>query len=236
MGKLDPIVDAIGVEPYFRDDAVVIYHGDCRDILPLMPLQTMGMVLTDIPYGEVNRESGGLRSLDKAEGDIETVTPRLIAWHAARLLRGSAYIWCGTEQVSALRSAFVDAGLTTRLGIWEKSNPSPMNGQHLWLSALEVCVFARRDKATFNEFCKAPIWRGKSAENGDHPTPKPEWLMKTLILASSGGGDLILDPFMGSGTTLRAAKDLGRYAIGIEIEEKYCEIAAKRMAQMVMAL
>ncbi|KKL19937.1 hypothetical protein LCGC14_2460470 [marine sediment metagenome] len=221
-------------KPYYQDDAVTIYHADCRDILPELP--QVDLVLTDIPYGEVSREDSGLRSLNKGVGDIVTVSPEAIVSTLVPLLRGSAYLWCGTEQVSELRSSFVAAGLTTRLGIWEKSNPSPMNGQYLWLSALEVCVFARRDKATFNEFCKAPVWRGKSAEDSLHPTPKPEWLMRRLVLASSAKGDLILDPFMGSGTTLRAAKDLGRKAIGIEIEERYCEIAAKRMAQLVMPL
>jgi DNA modification methylase len=68
---------------------------------------------------------------------------------------------------------------------------------------------------------------------GDHPTPKPESLMRQLIEDNSNPEDLTLDPFMGSGTTLRAAKDLGRKAVGIEIEEKYCEIAAKRLSQEV---
>ena len=65
----------------------------------------------------------------------------------------------------------------------------------------------------------------------DHPTPKPLSLMSLFVRLHSESGDLVLDPFMGAGTTLRAAKDLGRRAIGIEIEEKYCEIAAKRMGQ-----
>ena len=68
---------------------------------------------------------------------------------------------------------------------------------------------------------------------GCHRTQKPLSLVKQLAAAFTNQGDMILDPFMGSGTTLRAAKDLGRKAIGIEIEEKYCEIAAKRMAQEV---
>jgi hypothetical protein len=73
----------------------------------------------------------------------------------------------------------------------------------------------------------------ESAGDSEHPCPKPIGQMKWLVNRASLDGDIILDPFMGSGTTLRAAKDLGRKAIGIEIEERYCEIAAKRMAQEV---
>lgn len=216
---------------YYEDSAVRIYHGDCRDILPGI---TADLVVTDIPYGEVNRASSGLRGLDKGDADIATVPACVIALSLARF--STSYVFCGTEQVSALRAGFVGQGLTTRLVVWEKSNPSPMNGERLWLSSVECCVFARRPNATFNEFCASPVLRGPVAERNDHPTPKPRWLMDRLILASSDGGDTVLDPFMGSGTTLEAAKNLGRKAIGIEVEEKYCEIAAKRCAQGVLAL
>jgi site-specific DNA-methyltransferase (adenine-specific) len=220
------------MKPYYQDDAVTIYHGDCREILPL----EADLLLTDPPYGEVNRASGGLRSLDKGVADTKTLENDELAALLVEVPATSVYIWCGTEQVSDLRRVFVDAGFTTRLAIWEKSNPSPMNGEHLWLSGLEACVFARRSGAAFNEHCRNPIWRGSSAPANEHTTPKPLWLMKRLVAASSDPGQTVLDPFMGSGTTLRAAKDLGRKAIGIELEERYCENAAERCAQEVLDL
>ena len=218
-------------EPYYSDDAVTIYHGDALAVLPRIKAD---LVLTDIPYGAVNRGSGGLRSLDKGVADVATVPTGAIATSLSRF--STSYVFCGTEQVSSLRSGFVQAGLTTRLVIWEKSNPSPMNGDRLWLSSIECCVFARHAKATFNEFCASPVLRGPIAKPCGHPTPKPRWLFDRLVLASSDEGDTVLDPFMGSGTTLVAAKNLGRKAIGIEIEERYCEIAAERCRQEVLAL
>ena len=78
------------------------------------------------------------------------------------------------------------------------------------------------------------IVRFANSQDGEHPTQKPVQMFRHLVLTYSNAGDLILDPFMGSGTTLRAAKDLGRKAIGIELEEKYCEIAARRLRQEVL--
>jgi site-specific DNA-methyltransferase (adenine-specific) len=111
-----------------------------------------------------------------------------------------------------------------------------MNGEHLWLSALELCVFARKSGAYFGLHCQPPVWKGPIARGVDHPTPKPEWLMRQLIESSSRPADTVMDPYMGSGTTLVAAKALGRRAIGIELEERYCEIAAKRLQQSVLPL
>lgn len=220
--------------PYYVDDHVTIYHGDAFALLG--SAGDADMVLTDPPYNEVNRPDSGLRSLDRGSADSLQVDVDELASLLAGATRGSAYVFCGSEQVSALRAGFMDAGMSTRTGVWQKTNASPMNGEHLWLSALELCVFGRKAKATFNVHCEAPVWVGPTEPRDDHPTAKPLWLMKKLIMASSNPGDLVLDPFVGSGTTLRAAKDLGRQAIGIELDERYCEIAAKRMGQEVLAL
>ena len=202
-----------------------LYLADCRDVLPKLP--KVDAVITDIPYGEVNRESSGLRNLDKGAADVESCS--LAEVLALLRLGQSAYVWCGTEQVSELRAGLVDAGYSTRLGVWEKSNPSPMNGQYLWLSALECCVYGKQAGAYFAEFCKPPVWRGPTAEKEDHPTPKPVWLMERQILASVTPGGVVLDGFMGSGTTGVACANLGRSFIGIEREPKYFDIACRRI-------
>lgn len=221
-------------EPHYKDSAVTIYCGKAEQLLRL--IEPANLVLTDVPYGEVNRETNGLRKLDKGDADTTSMTPEEIAALLLPKTTGSIYVWCGTEQVSGLRAAMVRAGMSTRACVWEKSNPSPMNGEYLWLSAVELCAYGKLPKATYNGMCVSPVFRGPVAESNGHPTPKPEWLMQKLILASTNPGDTILDPFCGSGTTLRAAKDLGRRAIGIEANETYCRLAARRMAQEVLAL
>jgi site-specific DNA-methyltransferase (adenine-specific) len=208
----------------------VLYNEDCMEGMRRIPEGSADMILTDIPYGIVNRPSSGLRPLDKGAADIETFDVETFIKQCVRVLSGSAYIFCGTEQVSAIRAAFVQGGLTTRLGIWEKTNPSPMNGTRLWLSGIECCVFARKSGATFNEHCKSPVWRFPVGSSKIHPTQKPVALFERLIQASSNPGDLILDPCMGSGTTPVACMNTNRHYIGFEKDPGYFAIAQKRIA------
>lgn len=224
------------ISPYYDQDGITIYHGDCRDVLPSLERGSVDLVLTDPPYNAINRVTGGLRVIDKGQADSAPVDVPTLADEFMRVVRGSIYVWCSDEQYTDWTLAFKDAGLTTRNCAWWKSDPSPMNGEHLWLSALELCVFARKSGAYFQGHCDHPVWKGPTERDVDHPTPKPEWLMRKLVQASAPYGGLVLDAYMGSGSTLRAAKDLGRRAIGIEIEERYCELAAKRLQQSVLPL
>ncbi len=208
---------------------IKLYQGDCLEIMPTLPAASVDLVLTDIPYGKVNRASSGLRNLDKGAADVVTFSLEDLVSEVVRVCSGSAYIFCGTEQISTLRALFVAAGLTTRLGIWEKTNPSPMNGQRLWLSSVECCVFARKSKAAFNEHCKSSVWRLATQQGKLHPTQKPLALMERLVLASSNPGDTVLDNCMGSGTTGVACVNTGRNFIGIEKDSAYFSIAEKRI-------
>ena len=219
---------------------VKLIHGDCLEILRGLPDASVDAVVTDPPYNAISRETGGLRVIDKGVADTAPVDVDALAAEFVRLARGSIYVWCSDEQYTAWCLAFKTRGLTTRKCAWCKSNPSPMNGQRLWLSALELCVFARKPAATFYEFCKAPLWRGPSERVAGHPTPKPIWLMREQIRASVPPGGLVLDPFAGSGTTGLAAILESRRAILIEREAEYVEIARRRIeaarAQLALPL
>lgn len=205
------------MKPYYSHAGITIYHADCRDVLPSM---VADVVVTDPPYGHGSTPKRGgsvAGSLDYSRGTGGVILPWDVAddswmrhWH------GPAAVFTSVSR------CFVVAALLGADGmlVYVKTNPHP-NG-----SSFEPCVtrgfgVGARHVAAYN------------AENGlQHPTQKPLDVMAFVVGRAPAGK--VLDPFMGSGTTLRAAKDLGRRAIGIEIEERYCEIAARRCAQEVL--
>ncbi len=210
-----------------------LIYGDCLNKMTSILDGSVDMILTDIPYGEVNRTSQGLRNLDKKMADVITFTIPDFIDRCVKLVRGSIYIFCGTEQVSTIRRCLVDNKFSTRLCIWEKTNPSPMNGQYIWLSGIECCVFGRLPKSTFNEHCKNTVWRYPNGRNKSHPTEKPLKLFEYLISVSSNEDDLVLDPCMGSATTGVACLNLNRNFIGIEKDQEYFEVAKKRICSVI---
>lgn len=210
-------------------DNIHLIHGDCMKAMLKLPDNCVDMVLADIPYGEVNQKSSGLRTLDRGNADRIDFDIDNMAKECVRLSTGSIYVFCGIGQISNIDKAFRDFGMTTRLCVWEKTNPSPMNGDRLWLSGLEFCVFTRHPKATFNRHCKKALWKYPSGHSKIHPTQKPLKLFEHIIESSTNEGDRVLDFTMGSGTTGVACKRLGRNFIGIEREEEYFELAKKRI-------
>lgn len=208
-----------------------LFCGDCLKYLGGVSAKAMTCTITDIPYGEVNRKSNGLRNLDKKDADIVTFSLEDFVKEICRVTSGSIYIFCGTEQVSAIRSLLVKAGASTRLCIWEKTNPSPMNGKTIWLSGIECCVYGKFKGATFNEHCKNTVFRFPTVRGKIHPTQKPVALLQYLIETSTNEGDIIFDPCMGSGTTGVAAIKSNRNFVGVELNPEYFKEAQKRIEQ-----
>jgi len=203
-------------KPYYQDESVVIYHADCRDILPSLP--KVDLVLTDPPYGVGKAEWD--KPLDMAYLDLlPPITKKAIA-----IMPGNSNLLSMPERVGGFSYKWT-------LAVWVSN--ALVRGAFGFGNWIPCLVYAKDGQSVYacSQDCHQIVIRGDMPE---HPSPKPYDAMKWLVTVLPDG--LILDPFMGSGTTLRAAKDLGRKAIGIEIEEKYCEIAAKRMAQTVMDL
>ena len=202
---------------------------DCLEGMKQIPDGSVDLVLTDIPYGVVNRDDNGLRTLTKDAADIETFDVCELTKTLCAKTKGSIYMFCGTEQVSDIRRKMVEQGLSTRLMIWEKTNPSPMNGEYMWLSGVECCVYGKKSGGTFNLRCKNSVLRYPCGEHDIHPTQKPVDMFRYLIQASSNESDLMLDPFMGSGTTAVACIKEKRHFIGYELNKEYYDKACKRI-------
>jgi site-specific DNA-methyltransferase (adenine-specific) len=242
------------VTPFYEQDGIVIFHGDCRDVLPELAAGSVDLVVTDPPYGVSQPgvghwgPSNGTRNFDFFPND-DLATSVAVASAAADLCfrvladDASVYWWAGHRQFAVLSGIYEQREWKTRFLVWSKECPCPPPPGSGWPSAAELCLYAWRHGRTWTHDGKnfprsnvlvADSYRFGQPGKVDHPTQKPLQVVAPLINASSRPGDTVLDPFMGSGTTLRAAKDLGRKAIGIEICERYCEIAAKRLAQGVL--
>ena len=206
-------------DPYYRDDSITLYHGDSYDLLPLL---TYDVTVTDPPYGidlETDFSAMNGNKYERVHGDDRPFDPGPFLDRPALLFgpdhfagrlpaSGTWHIW--DKRVTLQSNTFADAEL------W-------------WTSWTSGPTRIYRHK-----------WQGhiRDSDHGQffHPTQKPLALMRSILAESRVPEGIILDPFAGSGTTLRAAKDLGRRAIGIEISEKYCETIVGRLAQEVLAL
>jgi len=211
------------IKPYYADDFVTIYQGDCRAILP--ELGKVDIVATDPPYG-MGYESNWTTDHQK-KGAIE----------------GDDFYDCEMIAVmkSMARSALYAFGRWDNLTegmpkpksviVWDKGGHSMGDLKHEYGRRWEMCCFWPGPNHSWGSTRPVDVISTKrvSPDALIHPTEKPVGLMTKILSHSSGS--TVLDPYCGSGSTLRAAKDLGLSSIGIEIEERFCEIAAKRASQ-----
>jgi len=222
------------MRPYYEDDACTIYHGDCREILPGLPV--VDHVITDPPYSE--RTHKGART-GSGGGEL-LITFAHIEFDALRSLLESIRVsrWvvmtCDLAHAAQLMICPPKSLEFIRLGVWVKPNPCPQfTGDRPGQGFEQVAILHPSGKKRWNGGGYPAVWTCNKI-SGRHPTEKPLELYTRFIEQFTDKGDTILDPFMGSGTTLEAAKLMGRRAIGIELEEKYCEIAVRRLAQEVL--
>lgn len=211
------------MKPYFEDKGITIYRGDAREILPRLP--SADLLLTDPPYGigEANGKNKSRTNLAAAKDygseswDDTPASQWLI--DCAREAARHSIIWGGNYYALPPTSCWL---------VWDKDNSGDFADCELAWTDLPIAV--RKFKWR---------WNGMLQENMAHkepriyPTQKPIALMKWCI-AQAGVVYSLIDPFCGSGSSLRAAKDLGITAIGIDRREQACEIAAKRLSQEVL--
>lgn len=192
---------------------------------------SVDILLTDIPYNSVNRKNNGLRNLDKGNADILTFDIQEFLKLVDIIVKGSFVIFCGNEQISEIYKFFSDKRYTTRLIVWQKNNPSPMNGQYCYLNGVECAVYARKSGGVFNAFCKNTVMRHNCGEHDIHETQKPLSLWYEILNDLTNEDDLVLDTCMGSFTTAVACTKLNRRFIGAELNKDYFEKGYKRLEQ-----
>lgn len=220
--------------PYYDDGRITIYHGDCREITAWLDADVL---VTDPPYGmrfQSNRRQRACR-LPVIIGDLDPTTrdEALAMWGAAR-----------PALVFGRWSVAPPTGERLRIIWWKESTPGMGDLSMPWGPAHEdIHVLGRGwNRAATGHKRVGSVITTRAAVGGaagpgnatGHPTPKPVGLMERLLERCPPGA--IADPFMGSGSTLVAAKALGRRAIGVEVDERYCEIAARRLDQGVLEL
>lgn len=202
------------------------------EIMQSIADNSFAFTLTDIPYDVVSRTSNGLRSLDKSYADIKTFELEKFLEEVTRVTHGSIVIFCSREQFSTIYDYFAHQKGTVRPIIWEKTNPSPMNGQYIYLNGIETAVwFKPRGYKTFNAHCKNVVMRHPNGSRKIHPTEKNHSLLEEIILDNTKPGDIVFDPCAGSGSTLLVAKTLDRDFYGIEINKDYYEKAKLRLCE-----
>lgn len=221
------------IKPFYQSGNLRIYCGDSREIVPQLEVQ-VDVLVTDPPYG-VNLKANPTKQRanylhkdkylhyeDTPQNFEATVIP-VVQDALKRVKRGVVFCAGGKigkfPEPDAIGGVYLPSGCGRTAWGFTQFSPCLLYGQ-----APEI-----------HKGCKPTTirWTGATEENG-HPCPKPlQWMLWAVGMASLPG-EMVLDPFMGSGTTLRACKDLGRPAVGIELTEEYCEIAVKRLAQEVL--
>lgn len=206
-----------------------LVNSDCITYMQGMTTESVDFTLTDVPYNAVNRDSNGLRELDKDKADVITFDLTSFLKEVYRVTKGTICIFCGKEQFSEIYSFFARQKGTVRPVIWEKTNPSPMNGQYIYLSGVEMAVWFKKKGGHFNAHCKNTVFRFPNGSSKLHPTQKNEKLFEQLLLDNSNEGDVVFDPCMGSGTTGVVCKHNNRKFIGVELDTDYFNIAKDRI-------
>lgn len=226
-----------GVTPYYADDLVTLYLGDCRDVLPT--LGEFDVTITDPPYDANTHAKALVNKGRKAAGpdvdfDAFTVddlrrTLALVAQHTRRWVVATV----DYRHAVTFHDAPPEGLRLLRIGVWAKPNPMPQISGDRPGQGWESIVFPHKTdvRPVWNGGGRSSVWYLPADGNQGHPTAKPLVMVREWVRLFTDPGESILDPFAGSGTTLRAAKDEGRRAVGVELDPKYAAVAAARLGQ-----
>ncbi|BDH64568.1 DNA-methyltransferase [Enterococcus faecalis] len=246
------------MKPVYKDELITLYHGNSLEVLKKFEENSVDVVITDPPFflsnGGVSCKNGRMVSVDKGEWDkldsmtIEEFYTEILV-QLKRILKFDGSIWI----FGTMHNVYVLGYLMNKLEFkimnnitWQKTNPAPNLGCRMFTHSTETILWAKQNKKSkhiFNYHLMKKINGNKQMKDvwttttikksekkyGNHPTQKPIDIIERMILASTNEDSIILDPFIGSGTTLLAAKMLNRKSIGIDVEKEYINLANKRI-------
>ena len=216
-----------------------IICGDSLEIMKQLPDKCIDLVLTDPPYG-MNYQSSwrtATKQFDKIQNDNGIEWFKSFIEESYRILKDDThiYIFCNDYAISQFREMMENVGFTIkRTLVWVKNNHTSGDLEGDYANKTEFVIFAHKGRRKLNGGRDTNVLMFDRVATMEHPTQKPTDMCKYLIEKSTKEGEIILDPFLGSGTTARACKDMGRNYIGIEISPEYCAIAEKRLKQEVL--
>lgn len=223
--------------PFFDDGSVTIYRGDNREILGSLAPASVDLLLTDPPYGQTYRGRYGQHRPIAGDGYAEAV-PLFEATLsvAAGLLKPDAHllVFANADRWAEFRDIVVGVAGHRNTLIWHKARGGMGDTSGTYARDYEVVIFAALGRRPLRGKRDGSVLQGfppPSARARTHPTEKPVALLERLIEKHAPEGGLVLDPFMGTGSTLVAARTTGRRAVGIELDARYCEVAAERLGK-----
>lgn len=215
------MTDQTPPKPYYDRDGITIWHADCRDVLPTIDPATVNLLLTDPPYGMSYKP---LRGSDGSKLWAESVIGDGKPFNPGDLMRFTRLVLWGANHY---------ANTLPPSGGWIVWDKTPRGAKEGFAASHAELAWTN----LAGSVSKYAMQWGGEARGGEphlHPTQKPVALMRWIIERWTKPGDLILDPYMGSGPVARAAQLLGRRYIGIELVESYCDAAVNRLAQPSM--
>lgn len=245
------------MKPVYKTSAISIFQADCLQLLKGIPSNSIDVIATDPPYflsnGGISCQNGKIVSVDKGDWDKETTYTmeefyRIFLTEAKRILKANGTMWIFGTMHNIYTVGYLlkllDFKILNNI-TWQKPNPAPNLSKRMFTHSTETILWAKQQKGRqyFNYEAMLTLNNQKQMKDlwmiatphkwekkfGKHPTQKPIEIMERIILASTNVNDVILDPFMGSGTTLIAAQRLGRRAVGIELESEFIQMAINRL-------
>lgn len=227
--------------PFYADDSVTLWHGNSLELLPRLGVEA-DVTITDPPFDanthkQAKTNKGGphaTKAVGFAAFTVDDLRASLAL--AARVTRRWVVASVDYRHAVAFHDDPPEGLRLLRIGVWTKTNPMPQVSGDRPGQGWEAIAFLHRTdtKPKWNGGGRSSVWHLPVEQNQGHPTAKPLVMVREWVRLFSEPGDLVLDPFLGSGTTLRAAKDEGRRGVGIELDRAYCDLARARLSQDVL--